>query len=225
MSSFFKSVLSLLFQPDCPLCARPAQKILCSYCERQLEFQRFRCPQQFWQGEFPLFVWGRYQGQLKRAITSLKYHNHPDIAKTLGYKLGEAWQNFGVSKKQRQLIVVPIPMHPRKLKKRGFNQAELIARRFCQYTGLKLQAQALQRVRETTAQFGLGSAERDANLKGAFQLNKSFANAKRASVLLLDDIYTTGATARNAAECFQKQGIVVRGVAAVATSKEPSLEK
>jgi ComF family protein len=220
MQSSFRSVLSLLFQPDCPLCERPAQKVICADCERQLESQRFRNPQRFWQGELPVFVWGRYQGQLKRAIASLKYHNHPDLAQTFGYALGEAWHSSGLAKQPHQLVVVPIPMHPQKLKERGYNQAELIARSFCQYTGLKLQVQALQRIRETTAQFDLGSVEREANLKGAFQLKKRFFNAHRASVLLLDDIYTTGATARNAAACFQKQGISVKGVVAVATSKE-----
>jgi ComF family protein len=219
MQSYFKGVLSLLFQPDCPLCERPAQQVLCSDCQRQMESQRFRNPQQFWQGELPLFVWGRYQGQLKRAIASLKYQNNPDIAQTLGYALGEAWRNCSLGKQQHQFIVVPIPMHPQKRKERGFNQAELIARSFCQATGLKLQSQALQRIRETKAQFCLGSAEREANLKGAFRLKKGFSLPAGSSILLLDDIYTTGATVQNAAQCFQPKGIAVAGVVAVATSK------
>ncbi len=217
MQSYFQGFLSLLFQPNCPLCERPAKKILCLYCQRKLESQRIEQPQQFWRGDLPLLVWGNYGGLLKSAIASLKYNNHPEIAQPLGYELGKAWLKSSLS--TQKLTVIPIPMYSQKQKERGFNQAELIGQSFCQYTGLKLQPQGLIRIRETKAQFGLGGAEREQNLQNAFRVGKSLQNRRNQSpILLIDDIYTTGATARNAASVLRKQGISVLGIVAVAST-------
>lgn len=214
------NLLSLLFFPQCPLCQRPAKNVFCHDCTRQLKRQSLSNPRLFWQGELPLFVWGNYGGVVKRAIASLKYDRHPNIAKPLGHWLGEAWLNASISPRTPKITVIPIPLHSSKLKQRGYNQAELIARSFCQYTGLKLQVQGLERVRDTTAQFGLKRSERLENLEKAFRVRKELLRRLTASpVLLLDDIYTTGATVSSAAKTLQQQGIQVWGVVAVATSK------
>lgn len=155
-----------------------------------------------------------YGGILKRAIAALKYENQPQIARPLGQWLAQAWLNSQFASK---LIVVPIPLHADKLKQRGYNQAALLAESFCDITGLQLQKMGLERIRATEAQFGLSALGREKNLAMAFKLGSGFRREIPAKpILLLDDIYTTGATARSAVQTLRHAGIQVYGLAAIA---------
>lgn len=156
---------------------------------------------------------------MKRAIAVLKYENHPQLARPLGHWLAQAWVNSPVSAAIK-LTVVPIPMHPSKVSQRGYNQADLLAQSFCNFTGYPMRSLGLERVRATEAQFSLSGTEREKNLAGAFSLGKEFLRSRPStSVLLLDDIYTTGATAQSAAKTLAQHGIRVYGLVAVATPK------
>jgi ComF family protein len=205
---------------NCPLCNRPAELEFCQYCHRQLLRCQLANPSCFWEGELPAFIWGNYGGVLKRAIASLKYENQPQLARPLGYWLGKAWLESTIATRAKTLTVVPIPLHPAKLQQRGYNQARLIAQSFCEFTNYKEQPLGLERVRVTKAQFDLSVQEREHNLAEAFVVGKGLqANRTSSPVLLVDDIYTTGATVRAAAQTLKRQGIQVYGVVAIATSK------
>lgn len=214
---FRDRALNLFLKPNCPLCDRAATQILCKYCQRQIEDCKLARPDRYWQGDLPLFAWGKYEGSVKRSIGKLKYDGHRSIADLYGELLADSWQKFSPSVPTK-LIVVPIPLHPEKLVSRGFNQAELIARRFCQVTGAKLDL-SLQRTRSTVAQFGLSKSARQENVAGAFELVKSSLQTG-ATVLLIDDIYTTGATVRAAASVLRSSQVNVCGVAAIATGRD-----
>ncbi len=219
----FQSLLNLFLESQCPLCQRPTPQEFCQDCTRQLQRCKLSNHQEFWQGELPVFVWGNYSGTLKRAIAALKYDNQPQIAKPLGQWLAQAWLN---SQPQQKLVVVPIPLHAAKLKIRGYNQAELLAESFCHFTGLGLQPQGLKRIKATDAQFSLSGSQREENLADAFVLGTEFHRQRPNNrVLLLDDIYTTGATVRSAVQALQKQGIAVYGVVAIATPSRNMLPK
>ncbi|MCJ8278998.1 MAG: ComF family protein [Rivularia sp. ALOHA_DT_140] len=210
----WKNLLNLFLQSNCPLCQRPASEEFCEYCNKQLQKCRLTTPNSRRGNSPPVIAWGTYGGAIKRAITTMKYDNHPEIARPLGEWLGETWlQNYG---NKRSFIVVPIPMHPEKQKKRGFNQAALIAKSFCQTTGLKLSVNGLQRVKETEALFGLLPTQRKETLNQAFDIGKDFRKKTNVPVILVDDIYTTGATVNSAIETLSKSGIIVAGIAAVA---------
>ncbi len=212
-----KSLLSLFLQENCPLCDRPTQEEICSYCQKQLKNYKLKNHQQFWQGELPLFVWGQYEGKLKQSIAALKYDKYQSIGELLGIWLGESWSNSSKVKSIKSITVIPIPLDPKKQKDRGFNQAEVIARTFCQITGYRLQGNGLEKVRSTQAMFGLNPTERQANIKQAFRVRKSLEKQLASNpVLLLDDIYTTGATATEAAQSLRSKGIKVIGIAAIA---------
>lgn len=211
-------LLSLFLQSECPICQRQTPEVLCLYCQRQLQRCQINRPRQLWHSDLPVFAWGSYGGAVKRSLAVLKYDNKPQIAQPLGQWLAQAWLNSHLAG-DTKLTVVPIPLHPNKLRQRGYNQAELLAESFCQLTRLPLQRQGLERVRETEAQFTLGSAEREQNLKSAFAMGKGWQKSRSAaSVLLLDDIYTTGATARAAADVLRRQGIRVYGLVAIAAA-------
>ncbi|MBD2197570.1 MULTISPECIES: ComF family protein [Calothrix] len=216
--ALIKELLNLFLQPHCPLCQRSTSRHLCEYCERQLQQCRIQDPQRFWQQPIPVFSWGVYGGALKRAIAVMKYENQPQIAKPLGQWLGETWLlNSPIL--HQNLIVVPIPLHPSKQKIRGYNQAALIGQSFSQTAGLKFKLNGLERVRETKAQFGLSASEREKNLAAAFAVGQEFRrNPPTVPVLLVDDIYTTGATVAAAVQTLREWQIPIVGLVALATA-------
>ena len=215
-----KTILNFFLKPNCPLCDRPAKAELCDYCERQLLRCQFPKEVEF-AGQVPLKVWGQYKDVLKRAIAALKYNNHTELAKPLGYLLAESWL-LTLPSAVDPLTVVPIPLHAAKLKKRGFNQAELLARGFCELTNLPLFPHGLERLADTEALHGLSPQERQQKMKDVFRLGREFCDRRfSGSVLILDDIYTTGATVNAAIQTFQKAGIPVAGIVAIATTQKP----
>lgn len=206
---------SLCLESTCPLCQRSTAQVLCLNCQQRLRYLQLPHPEQFWQQPLPVLAWGSYGSSLKRAIATLKYDHHPELAQPLGEWLAQQWLLSTLSVK-KSLVVVPIPMHPDKQQQRGFNQAELLAKAFCQQTDLPLR-HGLIRSRLTEAQFQLSATAREQNLADAFQLGHDFLNRHpQKAVLLLDDIFTTGATARAAAQTLRRHRIPVYGMVVVA---------
>lgn len=213
-----QGLVNLFLESHCLLCDRSTTTEFCLDCTRQLQKCQLTRPHDLEKQQLPIFVWGNYQGTLKRAISSLKYENKPTIARPLGHWLAEAWLNSQFA--TTQVIVVPIPLHANKHKQRGYNQAELIAQSFCSVTGLKLHELGLTRQKDTAAQFNLSPQQRQENLNRAFALGAEFCSHRPVKpVLLIDDIYTTGTTARFAAKVLQQEGIAVAGLVAIATSQ------
>lgn len=214
--AWLRTFRSLFLAEVCPLCDRPAEDILCKACHRQLQRCQVAKPTASWQGESPLFIWGHYGGVLKRAIAAMKYENKPQIAELLGEFLGRAWVNSPLI--LPKAIVVPLPMNPEKRQKRGFDQAELIARSFCRQTGFSLKSQGLQRIKDTKPLFDLNPQERELMMQDAFALGKDFQKRRpQLPILLVDDICTTGNTLKAGAKVLVEQGIQVAGIAAIAT--------
>lgn len=212
-----KQLISVFLESRCLFCSRPTPKSLCQYCQQKLFSYQLSDNNRlsYWQ-DLSLFAWGKYEGQLKRAIALMKYQKQPDIGRLLGQLLGNVWLSNGLIKPQQKLTVVPIPLHSRKLNDRGFNQAELIARGFCQITGYVLNSQALIRVQDTAAMFDLSPEERVKNLENAFQIGHKLP---KHPVLMLDDIYTLGTTIRKSAQILRQQRIKVIGAVVVAKSE------
>jgi ComF family protein len=204
----WQTFLNFFLKPPCPLCDRPTTDILCLYCQRQLLENQLKQPQP----HSNIFAWGDYNGGLKRTITACKYQDHPELATHLGNLLGTAWlQHYP---ERQELRVIPIPMHIDKQRERGFNQATLIAQSFCRQTRLPID-HSLQRIKATQAQFQLSPIDRQSNLQDAFQLTSNHQLTGQA-VLIIDDIYTTGATISAASQVLQNSGIKVFGVAVAA---------
>jgi ComF family protein len=216
---FKDSIFNLFLKSNCPLCDRTAEDVFCRYCQRQLQDSQLTQPAKYWQGELPLFAWGTYESTIKQSMAKLKYDGIRSIGLQYGDWLGTSWQQSPPPNLPSTLIVVPIPLHVEKLQTRGFNQAELIARSFCQTTGHKLD-NSLHRTRSTVAQFGLSKSARQENVAGAFTLAQRTTLKPDTTVLLIDDIYTTGATVRAAAAALREKQINVCGVAVVATGRD-----
>ncbi|MEI6063641.1 MAG: ComF family protein [Pseudanabaena sp. ELA748] len=214
-----------LWQANCPMCKRPADMILCKDCDRQIMADQapdFLQKDHPISSEIPLYSWGVYDGALKRAIAACKYDNHPEIMEAIATKIADTWKRSANTKNPslKKISVIPIPLHPNKLKSRGFNQAETLARRFCDLTALPCKPHLLQRIKDTKAQMQTKSKqEREQNLAQAFAVPSS--QKGKQDVILFDDIFTTGATIREAIAILAKNNITVRGVVVLArTSKK-----
>ncbi|MDG2990755.1 ComF family protein [Candidatus Synechococcus calcipolaris G9] len=214
---FWRSLRTLLFVNPCPCCGRRSPALICGHCQRQLQTCQLKSSLLNGRGLFPLFAWGSYGGPLKRAIAHLKYDQHPELGVLFGQWLAESWL-ANPTRPTGAITVVPIPLHPEKLKQRGFNQAELIARGFCRITGLPLAPQGLIRQKNTLAMFQLSLADRQRNAMNAFRLGSGLK--RHHHVLLCDDIYTTGTTVQTAAQTLQSHNISVCGVIVVAATPQ-----
>ena len=136
---------------------------------------------------------------LARAIWALKYHHRRSVAATLGALLAERYPF------PTDVTVVPVPLHIARLRERGFNQALLLARVLCRRRRLRLAPRALERQRATSAQAGLDAARRATNLRGAFWVRDTRAVVER-TIVLVDDVLTTGATAQACATALRAAG-------------------
>jgi ComF family protein len=145
------------------------------------------------------YCFGNYEGSLQKLIHLFKYGKVESLAAPLSLLLLRALPrdlNFD--------RVMPMPMHWRKQWERGFNQAELLAAPVARRFGLKLSCN-LRRKRYTKSQAGLAEQERQKNLKGSFSVRRPDQVAGK-RVLLIDDVFTTGATARAASQALKDAG-------------------
>lgn len=149
-------------------------------------------------------------GSCERAVIfSLKYDGHADIADTLAEIMYDRMTaEFGIDELPAMYdMLLPVPIHRRKLGERGFNQAALIADGLSARTGIRSDQTMLMRVRETRMMRALSPEERRENIRGAFELRQRRKDEVRGrSILLIDDIYTTGATIDEIARILKLSG-------------------
>lgn len=154
----------------------------------------------------PAFIAARsafiYEGPALEAVHRLKYAGDVSLAGPLAKCL------LGSISFEGPFTVVPVPLFPGKLRKRGFNQSLLIARELSRLTGSPLDFTRLKRVRDTGQQVGLKADERKRNVKGAFTIIDAAAFKGRRA-LLVDDVATTGATLNECAKVLKAAGAEV----------------
>lgn len=207
--------LDLLFPKRCVSCGRLGnyicrecfskivfiEKPVCPICQRQAIGGRVHLGCRTKYGLDGLVVGCRYRGPVKLAIQKVKYRWVYDIGETLSTLLLENIWRFNLP---GEVTLVPIPLHLRRKKWRGFNQAELLAKILAKSSGL-FHSEILERITETKAQVGLDKKERKANVKGVFVL-KPKANIRGKDLVLVDDVYTSGATMQEAARVLKQAG-------------------
>jgi len=222
---FWRTVLDFFLPAKCPLCGlwsdSSAPDRPCPTCLAQVNF--FSSPRCFRCGiGFPSpsdvdhlcsecltqerhFSRARavcvYEGAIMEAISRLKYGGLTRLAKPLGNLLAEYQDpDFPLSEND---LLIPVPLHPRRLRERGFNQSLLLARQVSRRRSIPLNFTALRRARQTQPQTQLSGAERRKNVRGAFEVGKREAvEGKR--ILLIDDVFTTGATVQECASVLRE---------------------
>ena len=188
--------LEFISEPYCPVCGVPyAKEIpnshLCGDCLSGIHyFDRARST-------------GSYCGSLREVLHRFKYGGRTFLARPLAQMLISPGKHLARLHKIDHII--PVPLHPKRLRQRGFNQASLLARRLGSELKISVDYASLQRSRWTEPQTGLTRRQRAANVKGAFSL-KSDEKVKGKGILVVDDVLTTGETVNQCVRVLKKDG-------------------
>ena len=217
LQTFFTTFQDLLFPKLCVGCKKSGT-LLCDQCAPKIQFIYTQiCPichrpaiggithagcKSPW-GLDGLVSISYYKGPTRSLIRQLKYHHVTIVQELIGQLLDSYLRHESIH--FPPAIIVPIPLHQTSQARRGYNQAEIIASQVATHLQLPILATLLKRTSATTSQTRLSQTERQANVKGAFQLATT-ENIKGASFILIDDVFTTGATLREAAKVLKRAG-------------------
>jgi ComF family protein len=219
-------LFTLLFPDDCRVCGQPLDQVsrvpVCQSClaaPEPLNAEYFcTCCRAPFVNPHPLdeqgrcalcrrgltgfdaaYAYGAYEGTLRQLIHLFKY----DAIRTLAGPLAELLL-AALPRQERFDAIVPMPLHWRKRWQRGFNQAKLLAEALSRRTGIPV-LEAVRRRRATPPQAGLSNAERRRNVAGAFEVRRH-VRLEGCRLLLVDDVFTTGATAGACAAALKRAG-------------------
>jgi len=169
-------------------------------------------------------AFGLYQDRMKAAIHALKYDGLNAASRGLGRMLADAIATLA-DEAPAEMLVVPVPLHWSKQAERGFNQARSLAEHALRFLHkshpawrLTLASSTLMRLRPTASQAGLTHRQRRLNVRGAFSVSDPAAIVSK-HILLIDDIFTTGATARAASQTLLRAGAATVWVATLARAR------
>lgn len=215
-----EAILEILYPSTCIFCGRICKEGICERCRAENPYIREprckRCgkPISSEEEEFChdcikqkfCYEQGRslwlHKNSVKQSVYAFKYKNHRIYgrvyAREMAIEFGELIRLWGID------IIVPVPLHKKKVRKRGFNQAEIIARELGKRIGIPVETSAVIREKYTSPQKELGQSGRRRNLRGAFRARGRSVKGK--NILIIDDIYTTGSTINCISEELRRNG-------------------
>ncbi len=227
LNDILKNISDIIFPPQCINCATILQsskeKVFCPTCREQIKYlTQSLCPvcgmaflnspaESHLCGNClenrPFFSCARavasYETIILDAIHKFKYGHDLSIGSALASFLTDF--SFPDFKFQTFHLLIPVPMHIKKLRERGFNQSLILANTLGKKQQINVNFSLLKRRKSTLTQTGLNKKEREQNIKGAFEVsdNKNIAGK---NIILIDDVYTTGATLNECAKTLMKAG-------------------
>lgn len=203
LKSWWAAFLDLLYPPKCPVCRTPVQQhgAWCQPCLAQvIAWREINVAGRRLSALDSCWALCEYSAGAKRVLQQLKYRRASEYAVYCQWLL----TRLDAGRLPRIDVVVPVPLHAARQAERGFNQAELIFRRWAGQRGWPWE-EALTRTRATAPQWELAPGERRKNIKGAFCLTRPEV-IRNQTVLLVDDILTTGMTLNECARVLKKGG-------------------
>lgn len=223
-----RELVAVFFPNNCAACEQPmiaGESVVCTNCLTSLPYTDYH---QYDNNPVEKLFWGRVSLQagmalfyfnkgnrVQRLMHQLKYHKDLEVGLTLGRMLGSRIKD---NPRFAEIdCVIPVPLHPKKLKKRGFNQSELIARGITEECGIPTDDKFLTRAINNPTQTKKSRFDRYKNVWGAFDVNNQSDN-HYSHVLLVDDVVTTGSTIESCITTLNSNGLnrVSLGVAACA---------
>lgn len=226
MMNLLEDFIALIFPVTCPVCGNSLfknEKVVCTKCYSHLPETGFHkhpdnpVSKVFW-GRVPLesatsFFFYKKGGSVQQLIHEMKYRGHKEIGVYLGEVYGA--QLRGEDHFRDIKLIIPIPLHPKKQKKRGFNQAALFGRGLANSLNIELDTKSVVRVVETSTQTKKSRYKRWENVSEIFQV-KDKEKLRGQHVLLVDDVITTGATMEACLQTLMKVPEIKLSVASIA---------
>lgn len=202
MKKFFDSLLDWIYKKKCYFCKSSKEAVkMCSACYNEMDYLPVQINRVI-EGK-NVYCAGIYSKNLQKLIRGLKYHNQPDLAFYLAKFMAGYFEQI-TDKKGFEII--PVPIFPKREKKRKYNHMNLTAYEFARITSNTVNTELIKRVKDTKPQYKLKRHERIVNLSNAFEVNKK-AYDKSKTLLLIDDICTTGSTFEAMIKELNKYGI------------------
>ncbi len=195
----FISAIELIFPPRCASCGR-VDTYWCERCQEALDQIPVETRLKLVENDLTVACTGVHMGQLQKSIHALKYENLKLIASPLGQRLAACLVQLDWDAD----IIVPVPLYPKRLAERGYNQAELLGNQITSRLSIPCVPHAITRTQETRSQVGLDRKQRLLNVAEAFGANPEYVANK--TVLLVDDVCTTGATLSTCAQAALAAG-------------------
>ncbi len=197
-----EKLIDFVYPPTCGICGKLNNDFLCKKCEKVLETEAIygvdKVLEKYFNEHLYIFV---YQGILRRIILKYKFQEEAYLYKTFVNFLLKN-ENF-FEKIKKYDTIVPVPISKKRLKKRGYNQSELIAKEIAYNSDLKLETACLLKVKNIIEQSKLNKEERMKNIQGVYKLTNMEKLYKK-EILLVDDIYTTGSTVNECAKVLRE---------------------
>lgn len=191
--------IDLLFPPRCAGCGRVDAR-WCERCQDELDAVAVDVSGH----RLPPLVFiastGTHEGKLQQAVHALKYAGAPELTAPLSARLLAAVEQTHLA--QRVDVIIPVPLHASRQRERGYNQSERLADYLSQILNIPCNPSALLRWRATPPQVGLNREQRQTNMRDAFRAAAPLSG----SVLLIDDVFTTGATLQACAQAAREAG-------------------
>lgn len=188
------NLLDLIFPKKCLECGKVGKYICDICCSKVRPFNLLD------KNNFSVF---KYEGVIRKAIISLKYKFAYDVTQELVEKILERIKNDDL--RFKNITLVPIPLYRQRLNWRGFNQSELIGEKLAKAMNWKYIPNLLIRNKNSIPQVGLKGSARRNNLSGVFSINSNYLD-RYLSILLFDDVYTTGSTINEARKVLNEAG-------------------
>jgi ComF family protein len=222
MNSWLKNIQSLAFPPRCTLCGAPGmtRRDLCEACHQSLPINDLACTRcaiplppgstgmcgQCIQKPPPyercVAAW-RYEPPLDYFVQRLKFNRDLVFARLMAGLFAEYLEKIYEKQKDKPDVIIPVPLHARRLRERGFNQSVEIAKVVARQLGIPVDMRACTRIKMTQPQAELPAGQRKQNVKGAFAFDPA---ASYERIAVLDDVMTTGHTINELTKTIQKVG-------------------
>lgn len=201
MNELLDKLLDWIYKKKCYFCRSSKEAVkMCSKCYDEMDYLPVKV-NRIVEGK-KVYCAGVYSKNLQKLIRGLKYHNQRDLAFYLAKFMAEYFQKLT---DKSDFEVVPVPIFPKREKKRKYNHMNLVGEEFCRLTSNTLNTNLIKRVKDTKPQYKLKRAERMLNLSNAFEVNGEYYTGK--AILIIDDICTTGSTFEEMIKELQKSGI------------------